>query len=225
MSGIAESLQIVKERIKEACERSKRDPKTVKIIGATKGVDPERIREAYREGLRDFGENYVQEALKKAEQLKGMDITWHMIGHIQTNKIKYFPRIFSFVHSVDREKVIDMLDDLETSFKILFQVNISGEERKSGTRDLDELFFIVEKALNCRYLEPIGLMVMPPYFEDPERSRPFFRQLREILDKVNEKFGIRLSELSMGMSNDFEVAVEEGSTMVRIGRAIFGERI
>lgn len=224
MSRVAESLQSVRERIRKACERVGRDPETVKLIGVTKGIDVEKIREASEEGLRDIGENYVQEALRKAEQLKGIDITWHMIGHIQTNKIKYFPKIFSYVHSVDREKVLEMMDRLEKRMRILFQVNVSGEERKSGIRELDELFLLVERALNSKYLELVGLMVMPPYSSNPEDSRPYFRRLKEILDTVNEKFGLSLKELSMGMSNDFEVAIEEGATMVRIGRAIFGER-
>lgn len=224
MSRVAESLQSVRERIRKACERVGRDPETVKLIGVTKGIDVEKIREASEEGLRDIGENYVQEALRKAEQLKGIDITWHMIGHIQTNKIKYFPKIFSYVHSVDREKVLEMMDRLEKRMRILFQVNVSFEERKSGIRELDELFLLVERALNCKYLELVGLMVMPPYSSNPEDSRPYFRRLKEILDTVNEKFGLSLKELSMGMSNDFEVAIEEGATMVRIGRAIFGER-
>lgn len=224
MSRVAESLQSVRERIRKACERVGRDPETVKLIGVTKGIDVEKIREASEEGLRDIGENYVQEALRKAEQLKGIDITWHMIGHIQTNKIKYFPKIFSYVHSVDREKVLEMMDRLEKRMRILFQVNVSGEERKSGIRELDKLFLLVERALNSKYLELVGLMVMPPYSSNPEDSRPYFRRLKEILDTVNEKFGLSLKELSMGMSNDFEVAIEEGATMVRIGRAIFGER-
>lgn len=224
MSRVAESLQSVRERIRKACERVGRDPETVKLIGVTKGIDVEKIREASEEGLRDIGENYVQEALRKAEQLKGIDITWHMIGHIQTNKIKYFPKIFSYVHSVDREKVLEMMDRLEKRMRILFQVNVSGEERKSGIREIDKLFLLVERALNSKYLELVGLMVMPPYSSNPEDSRPYFRRLKEILDTVNEKFGLSLKELSMGMSNDFEVAIEEGATMVRIGRAIFGER-
>lgn len=224
MSRVAESLQSVRERIRKACERAGRDPETVKLIGVTKGIDVEKIREASEEGLRDIGENYVQEALRKAEQLKGIDITWHMIGHIQTNKIKYFPKIFSYVHSVDREKVLEMMDRLEKRMRILFQVNVSGEERKSGIRELDKLFLLVERALNSKHLELVGLMVMPPYSSNPEDSRPYFRRLKEILDTVNEKFGLSLKELSMGMSNDFEVAIEEGATMVRIGRAIFGER-
>ncbi|MCS7280148.1 MAG: YggS family pyridoxal phosphate-dependent enzyme [Desulfobacterota bacterium] len=224
MTDVRESLKIVRHKIEKACVKSKRDPKTVKLIGVTKGIDVNRILLAIEEGLTDIGENYVQEAKKKAEMLKNWNVTWHMIGHIQTNKVKFIPDIFSYVHSVDRVKVLELLNSFGKPLKVLFQVNLSGEETKFGARTEDELFELVKRAKEMENIEPIGLMTMPPYFEDPEMARPYFRRLKEILQRTNERFGLEMKELSMGMSNDFEVAIEEGATMVRIGTAIFGER-
>lgn len=224
MTDIKESLQAVRYRIERACIRSGRDPLSVRLIGVTKGVEIEKILIALDEGLKDIGENYVQEAKKKMEYLKGKEVTCHMIGHIQTNKAKYIPDLFSYVHSIDRLRLLEVLSSFKKPLKVLFQINLSGEESKSGVRSEDELLELVKKAKDTENLEPIGLMTMPPYSEDPEASRPYFRKLKEILKKVNERLDLNMTELSMGMSQDFEVAIEEGATMVRIGTAIFGER-
>ncbi len=224
MKEIRESLKKVRERIEKACIRSGRDPSDVRLIGVTKGIELERILVALEEGLRDIGENYVQEAKKKMEKLLGWEITYHMIGHIQTNKAKYIPNLFSYVHSVDRTKVLQALDAQGKPIKVLFQVNLSGEESKSGVRSEEELTELVRKAKELKNIEPLGLMTIPPYSEDPESSRPYFRKLNELLKKLNEKLDLQMRELSMGMSIDFEVAIEEGATMVRVGTAIFGER-
>lgn len=224
MTNIKESLKKVRERIEKACLRSKRDPLSVRLIGVTKGIDIERILLALDEGLKDIGENYLQEAKKKMEYLRGRDVTFHMIGHIQTNKAKQVCELFSYVHSVDRQKLLEIFASQNKRLKVLFQFNISKEETKSGVQSEKELIELIRKAKEIENIEPIGLMTIPPFFNDPEASRPYFRKLRETLHKVNEELGLTMSELSMGMSNDFEVAIEEGATMVRIGTAIFGER-
>ena len=148
---------------------------------------------------------------------------WHMIGHVQTNKAKYIPGFFTFLHSVDRWELLEALDRFGRELSVLFEVNIAGEVQKQGTTAAG-LKSMLNRIGELRCLKPVGLMTMPPYSEDPEQSRPFFRALRELLAEVNREFGLSLRELSMGMSSDFEVAVEEGATMVRVGTAIFGER-
>lgn len=224
MTNVKESLKIVKSRIESACIRAGRDPSHVRLIGVTKGVSKEKIFVALDEGLKDIGENYIQEAREKFGYLKDKGVTWHMIGHIQSNKAKYIPHIFTFVHSVDRIKILEALDSYKKPLKVLFQVNLSGEESKWGVRSEEELLELVKRARDLKYVEPLGLMTMPPFSEDPEKSRPYFRRLRELLHSVNEKLNLNMRELSMGMSQDFEIAIEEGATMVRIGTAIFGER-
>ncbi|MCX7856597.1 MAG: YggS family pyridoxal phosphate-dependent enzyme [Deltaproteobacteria bacterium] len=224
MISVRESLRIVRSRIEKACERSGRDPANIKLIGVTKGVSVEKILEALDEGLVDIGENYVQEAKKKWEFLRERNVIWHMIGHIQTNKAKYVPHIFSYVHSIDRLRILELLNVPNKPLKVLFQMNLAGEETKSGIRSEEELFDILKKAKDMKNIEPIGLMIIPPYSPEPENSRPHFRKLREILYIANERLAMNMTELSMGMSQDFEVAIEEGATMLRIGTAIFGER-
>ncbi len=222
MTSVRGSIETVKERIAAACVRGGRDPSGVRLVAVTKRVDRERILEALACGLTDFGENYVQEARDKIEGFPGK-ATWHMIGHVQTNKIKYIQRLFHVVHSVDRWEVAEGLDRYGKEIEILFELNLSREASKHGAAE-DGLKRMMERCGELHHVTPAGLMTMAPYTDDPEEVRPVFRELREILERTNREFGLSMRELSMGMSSDFEVAIEEGATMVRIGTAIFGER-
>ncbi|MBA4416862.1 MAG: YggS family pyridoxal phosphate-dependent enzyme [Syntrophus sp. (in: bacteria)] len=223
MNSIEDSIRIVRERIARACNISGRPESDVLLIGVTKRVDRERIQEAARCGIHDFGENYIQEARKKIEGFE-KEVRWHMIGHIQTNKLKYIPGLFDYVHSIDRRELLEGLDQYGKTMKVLFELNLSKEESKHGAEE-DALKGMLEKIGTLTSIIPAGLMTMAPYGEDPEEARPLFSQLRETLQRVNREFGLAMTELSMGMSSDFEVAIEEGATMVRVGTALFGERI
>ncbi|RLA84968.1 MAG: YggS family pyridoxal phosphate-dependent enzyme [Deltaproteobacteria bacterium] len=225
MGSVRENLRRVREGIAEAALRSGRRPEEVKLIGATKGVPPERILEAVEAGLDTIGENYVQEAQRKYEVI-GDRVKWHMIGRLQSNKAKHAVRLFEVIHSLSSLKLAQELQKRAQKegrrIRVLVQVNLSGEETKAGVSP-EGLPELIRAAVGMPNLEVLGLMTMPPYSEDPEDSRPFFRRLRELRDRLAEG-GIILRELSMGMSNDYKVAVEEGATMVRIGTAIFGPR-
>ncbi|MGA3172987.1 MAG: YggS family pyridoxal phosphate-dependent enzyme [Syntrophorhabdales bacterium] len=223
MSNIAESIAATRDRILRACLRAGRRPEEVRLIAVTKKVAVEKVAEASALGLVDFGENYVQEAKGKVEAL-GPGPTWHMIGHLQTNKAKHAARLFSYIHSIDRIALLSELERLGKPLDLLFEVNLSGEATKHGATE-ESLRGLLKEAATLRHVRPIGLMTMPPFDEDPEKSRPYFAALRELLSRVNKEFGMKMTELSMGMSADFEVAVEEGATMVRVGTAIFGERL
>lgn len=210
--------------------RAGRSPDAVKLVAVTKTVDIRAVEEAINVGMRIFGENRVQEAQKKISNLKfeisNAKIEWHMIGHLQKNKAKYAVRLFDLIHTVDS---IDLAEELSKCAekagkvqRVLVQVKLSEEETKHGAQE-NALMGILEKIKELGNLHPEGLMTMPPFFDDPENARPYFRRLRELRDEA-ERAGYRLPELSMGMSGDFETAIEEGATMVRIGSAIFGER-
>ncbi len=227
MVDIAKNLENVRKRIEAACERSGRDPSQVKLVAVTKTVPPEIIEEAISCGVTDIGENRVQEAKAKYEII-GKKVRWHMIGYLQRNKVKHAIKIFDMIHSVDRVELVDELEKRlsreNKKMPVLLEVNIAGEETKHGVSP-HTLKALALKVIESNHLEPLGLMTMAPYVEDPEEVRWVFRKLRELKDELNEHFGIEIfKELSMGMTNDFEVAVEEGATMVRIGTAIFGER-
>ena len=216
--GIAENLIRLHKEI----------PSDVRIIAVSKTMPVSAIQEAYDNGQRDFGENKVQEMADKQRQLPG-DIAWHMIGHLQTNKAKSAIDLFSLIHSVDRMSLAEELNR-EAAKKnkilpVLIQVNISGEETKSGIDPAGTRQLLQEVAL-LPSLSVQGLMTMPPWFENPEEARPYFIALRKLRDELaGEKIpNVSLKELSMGMSGDFETAIEEGATLVRIGTAIFGER-
>lgn len=222
----------VKERVKEVINeiqetalKSGRNPKEIRLLAATKSVPPERILEAIEAGIRIIGENYVQEAQKKYE-LIGPRVSWHMIGRLQTNKAKYAVRLFEVIHSLDSLKLAQELQKAAErqgkKVKVMIQVNLSGEITKGGISP-DKVKELSERVLEFPNLELIGLMTIPPYSENPEDSRPFFRKLRELKEKLNRE-GFPLTELSMGMSNDFKVAIEEGATILRIGTLIFGPR-
>jgi pyridoxal phosphate enzyme (YggS family) len=227
-SAVLPNILRIRERIAEAALRKGRRPSDVRLMAVTKTVDDERVAEAIAAGADIIGENYVQEGRRKIEKL-GKTVEWHMIGHLQTNKAKYAVTLFDLIHSVDRMELAQELSRRAalagTVTPVLIEVNTGGEDTKSGIPPARALE-LARNAASLPNLSVRGLMTMPPWFDDPEEARPFFRSLRELRDRIEGEqiAGVRMRELSMGMTQDFEVAVEEGSTIVRIGRAIFGER-
>src|SRR5271154_6928915 len=230
--SIAENLAAVRERIASATQRAGRDPGDVVLMAVSKTQPPERIREAYDVGLRVFGENRVQEFAGKAPLLRDLhNAEWHMIGHLQTNKAAKTVELFCSVDSVDLLKLAEKLsaaaEKMGKKLDVLIEINVGGEAAKSGTapnsQELEELLIAAPRleALAFR-----GLMTVPPFTDDPEGARPYFRELRELRDTIAARKlpAVAMDQLSMGMSHDFEVAIEEGSTCVRVGTAIFGER-
>lgn len=209
-----------------ACHRAGRQVEEVKLIAVSKTFPAERIREAYEAGLRDFGENRVQEAAPKIAALEGLEITWHLIGHLQSNKAKRARELFHWVHSVDSVYLAQKLDhaaqNSSARLPILLQVNLGVEETKSGLRK-EEALRTAEEASSFSSLEVRGLMLLPPFSENPDEVRPYFRRLRTLADEIRMALPAA-TELSMGMSHDFEAAIEEGATMIRVGTAIFGMR-
>ena len=230
MIDLKDNIARVQERIAEACRRVGRRPEDVKLVAVSKTVPPDRIRAAYDAGLRDFGENRVQEANAKRAALSDLTVTWHLVGHLQTNKAKLARELFHCVHSLDSLRLAQKLDEAAVCsgdrLPVLIEVNLGEEQTKSGVREQDVLA-LAEQVGRLSTLELSGLMVLPPFFEDPEQARPFFRRLRELARTIESASlpGVSMRELSMGMSHDFEVAIEEGATMVRIGTAIFGRRM
>lgn len=224
--GVAENLESVKQRINTACERSGRRPDSVILVAVCKGHPPEAVREAFECGIRVFGENKVQEAKAKIP-LCPSGISWHLIGHLQTNKARDAVRFFDMIHSVDSLKLAEELDkraaQVQRKIPILIEVNVSGETTKFGYPP-SLLIGEVKRLSEFQNLDLQGLMTMAPFVEDPELTRPVFRRLRELKNECEQILNRPLPHLSMGMTNDFEVAIEEGATMVRIGTAIFGER-
>ncbi len=225
MSEIIENLLRVTQRIEKAARRVGRDPAEIKLVAVSKTVDAARIREAIEAGASILGENYVQEAQKKIEEL-GRPVSWHFIGHLQTNKAKYAVRLFDMIHSLDNLPLAEELDrragQASHTLKVMIEVNISGEATKFGT-DEEKVLNLSRKILDLPHLSLEGLMTMPPYFDSPEMSRPYYVRLRKLKERIIRE-GIPMKELSMGMSNDFDIAVEEGATYVRVGTAIFGPR-
>ncbi len=213
------------DKIERAARRAGRDPGKIKLVAVSKTVGVDRIKEAIEAGVSILGENYVQEAQKKIEEI-GKAVSWHFIGHLQSNKAKYAIRLFEMVHSLDSIPLAEELNRRAEkegrTMNVMIEVNLSGETTKFGTEE-EKTFDIARKVLDLKNLSLVGLMTMPPYFDDPEQSRPFYIRLRELKEKMMQE-GIPLKELSMGMSNDFEVAIEEGATYVRVGTAIFGAR-
>jgi pyridoxal phosphate enzyme (YggS family) len=230
--SVAENVAQVQERIAAAAHRANRDPKEITLMGVSKTFPVESIREAYAVGLRVFGENRVQEFSGKAGALRDLhDAKWHLIGHLQTNKAAKATELFDGVDSVDSVRMAEKLNAFAgTASKILsvlIEINVGGETAKNGVApDSAELEQILLGAAQWENLKIQGLMTVPPYSEDPDGSRAYFRQLRQIRDGIAARKlpQIDLQVLSMGMSHDFEVAIEEGSTCVRVGTAIFGER-
>ncbi|NOZ86890.1 MAG: YggS family pyridoxal phosphate-dependent enzyme [Deltaproteobacteria bacterium] len=222
---IAENIESVNNRIAGAARRSGRNPKDITLIAVSKTKPIQDIELAIKAGQVDFGENYVQELVAKSKAL-GVGPRLHMIGHLQRNKVKQvLGRAYS-IHTLDSEKLARELDRRASwngiSVKVLIEVNIASEESKHGV-DPGNVKKIVESVCSLRHLEPMGLMAVPPFLPD-EQVRPYFRQLRSLLEEAKKIAGPQFKELSMGMSNDFEAAIEEGATMVRVGTAIFGAR-
>lgn len=229
MSLIADNLAAVQTRIRRACERCGRDPQTVRLVAVSKLHPTEMIAEATTAGQQLFGENYVQELVDKAGRIT-TPVQWHLIGHLQSNKVKYLPGIVSMIHTVDRYSLAQEIDrqwrdKTGVPCDILVQVNVSGEATKSGTT-ADEALELVRSISGLPFVRIRGLMTMPPFFDDPEAARPHFRELRLLAERIKDAAieGVTMDELSMGMSGDFEVAIEEGATLVRVGTALFGER-
>ena len=227
--SIEENTARVRERIAAACRRSGRAPDAVRLVAISKTFPAESIQAAYEAGLRDFGENRVQEAAGKRPALASLDITWHLVGHLQSNKARAARELFHWVHSVDSWRLAQKLDQANTSpgtrLPVLLEVNLGGEESKTGATESD-IIQLAAQASQLGAVEVRGLMVIPPFFDDPEQARPFFRRLRQLAEKIEAQQlpGVSMRELSMGMSHDFEVAIEEGATLVRVGTAIFGVR-
>ena len=221
---IRERLTIVQARVGAAAYKAGRDASTIRLVLASKTQPSEAIRAAANAGARDFGENYVQEAIAKRAELSDLtDIRWHLIGHLQTNKVKVAASGFALIHSVDSVRLAEALARAQPSPRVhaLIEVNLGGEASKTGVAP-DGVAAILDAARDK--LEIDGLMTIPPPAASAEAARPYFAQLRELRDRLATQSGYALSELSMGMSDDFEVAIEEGATIVRIGRAVFGER-
>jgi len=221
---ICHKIQEIKQRLARACERAGRKREEVLLLGASKYANAQKIREAYQCGVRTFGESRAQDFLKKFEELKDLPIDWHFIGNLQTNKVKYIIDKVSLIHSLDRpslaEEIQKRAERLGKVQDVLIEVNVGKEETKGGVyeEDLEKLF---EYCLSLKNLRVLGLMAIPPYKENPEEVRPYFVKLRKLKEKLEDLYKIKLPHLSMGMSGDFEVAVEEGATIVRIGSAIF----
>ena len=226
--AVADNLKVIRERIAAAALKAGRDPLSVRLVAVSKTQPSHLVDEAVRAGQRLFGENYVQELHSKASQVEG-PVEWHFIGHLQSNKVKQVAGLVQLIHSVDRLSLAEEIDrqwgGLGKVCDVLVQVNITGEASKSGTT-ATEAADLVRAIARLPHLRVQGLMTMPPFFDDPERARPCFRELQRLARFIAGLGipGVAMDQLSMGMSGDFEVAIEEGATLVRVGSAIFGER-
>jgi pyridoxal phosphate enzyme (YggS family) len=227
-SALQARLADVRARIERAAGRAGRDPAAIRLVAVSKTFPADAVRAAAAAGQIDFGENKVQEALQKIEQTPGLAIRWHLIGHLQSNKAKKAGR-FDVIHSIDSAELVAKVDAAAVAagrrIELLVQVDLAGEITKHGARE-DDLAAVFDAAGAARATQVVGLMLLPPAADDPDAARPYFRAVREVRDRLLAR-GVdpsMLRELSMGMSHDFEVAVEEGSTIVRVGTAIFGGR-
>jgi hypothetical protein len=229
LESIVENIAAVRQRIAAAATAAGRDPGSVRLLAVSKTFDADHVRAAYTAGQRDFGENKVQEALQKIEATAELPIRWHLIGHLQSNKARRAGPAFAAIHSIDSVDLLRRVDqaaaDAGTAPDVYVQVDLAGEATKFGAGESD-VPAIARSALECRAAKLRGLMLLPPWFDDPEQARPYFRHLRLLRDRLVEN-GVpesQLRDLSMGMSHDFEVAIQEGATLVRVGTAIFGKR-
>jgi pyridoxal phosphate enzyme (YggS family) len=226
-SSIAANLARVRQRIMRAAERAGRRANEITLVAVSKTFPAEAVLAAYEAGLREFGENRVQEFEAKQPKLAHLDATWHLIGHLQSNKAKRAAQLFDRVDSVDSLALAQKLDlaadDQEKRLPVLIEVHLGGETTKSGVAEADLLALAVDISA-LPHLDLRGLLAVPPYSDDHELARPYFRKLRELRDELSQRFGRPLSTLSMGMSHDFEVAIEEGATEIRLGTALFGQR-
>lgn len=220
-------LEEVKAKIAEACRRAGREAGEVKIVAVTKTHGPEVVEEAFAAGLDIAGENKVQEAMWKKPQCNSR-ICWHLIGHLQTNKVRQALATFDYFHSIDSARLLDKMQAVAEAEglrpRVLLEVNVAGEKSKSGMKIEDTPYIIEHAMLNCPRIEIEGLMAMAPFSPKPEDSRPYFRRLKELQIQMRKVSGLYLPELSMGMSGDYQVAVEEGATFVRLGTVLFGAR-
>jgi PLP dependent protein len=227
VSSIASNVEHVQERIVRAAERSGRRPEEIVLVAASKTFPAEAIRAAYEAGIRAFGENRVQEWEAKQPELTDIKPSWHLIGHLQSNKARRASRLFDWIDSIDDVELATKLDDAvaETNewLAVLIEVQVDPKETKSGVAQVD-LPALAEAVMQMPHLQLRGLMAVPPFAEDPRDARTYFRRLRILRDELERQFGRSFPELSMGMSHDFEAAIEEGATQVRVGSAIFGER-
>lgn len=228
-SNIADNYRHLLDAIAAAARQVGREPETVKLVGASKTVAVERIRQAVAAGLTILGENYLQEAREKISALE-LPVTWHFIGHLQSNKAAAAVKLFSLIHSVDRPSLAQALDGAAAKADqvqdILLEINLAQEPTKSGVK-LEDLEILLRTSAALPHLRVRGLMTMPPWDASPEKVRPFFKALRRTRDYLQSLKipGVDLAELSMGMSGDFHIAIEEGATLVRIGTALFGARV
>ncbi len=229
-NDLGANLTSVRKKIEDAASRAGRNPEEVKLVAVTKTHPSAVVNEAIAAGINIFGENKVQEAESKIAEVGRTAAEWHLIGHLQSNKARKAAQIFDVIHSVDSIDIATRLEricveDNRQKLSILVQVDLASEDTKSGVAE-KELAPLVSYLRLCRRLKFDGLMVLPPYFDDPEQVRPFFKRLRAIRDDLASEnaFGGGAGDLSMGMSHDFETAIEEGATIVRVGTAIFGER-
>jgi len=225
---LAVNLEGVCERIARATERAGRRTEEITLIAVSKTFSADAIRAAYEVGLRSFGENRVQEFEAKQPKLADLtDATWHLIGHLQSNKVRRAAHLFHHVDSIDTLALAQKLDSAAAAERkrqpVLIEVNLGGEETKSGVAE-EDLGGVAEGIEKLSHLELRGLMTIPPYCDDPEGGRHYFRKLRELRDGLSQRLGRTMPALSMGMSHDFEVAIEEGATEIRIGTALFGQR-
>ena len=223
---VADNLKILEDKIAERCNACGRKRSEILLIAVSKTQPVDVINDAISAGLSDFGENKAQELRDKSREISG-DFHWHFIGHLQSNKIKYVINAAHFIHSVDSIKIAEEINDkaaqIDKLQNVLLEIKTSDEATKFGLGNVDEIFETVEYCRNARFLDPIGLMTMAPYTDDIDKIRYSFKHLRDIREKLNSA-GYALKELSMGMSHDYEIAIEEGATMLRVGAAIFGER-
>ncbi len=216
------------ERVEKACLRAGRKPEEVKVLGASKGQSEEKIRVLHSLGLKLFGENYVQEAEKKIKNLADLDIDWHFIGRLQTNKAKKAVSLFSTIHSLDRLSLAEELEkrasSLNKRINVLIEVNIGHEATKAGVfeKNLEEF---VKELKNFPNLNLVGLMCLPPLTDDERKTRSYFKKMKVLFERIKPLVGEEFTELSMGTSSDFEIAVEEGATIIRIGTLLFGPRM
>jgi hypothetical protein len=231
--SVTANIALITERISSAARRARRDPEEIILMAVSKTFPADSIREAYDCGIRLFGESRVQEFAAKADTLRDLkEVHWHMIGHLQTNKTSKAVELFDAVDSVDSVRLAEKLNasaqQLKKKVSVLIEINVGGEAAKSGIEpDSSELEDLLHAAASFDQLEFRGLMTIPPFTNDPQQARPYFRKLRELRERIAARrlSNIRMDVLSMGMSHDYEIAIEEGSTCVRIGTAIFGERL
>ena len=222
--SVGANLQAVRQTIAGSAERAGSDPNEIVVVAVTKTFPVERIREALAAGLRILGENRVQEALPKIDEIGPANVDWHLIGHLQTNKVKFIDGRFRMVQSVDSVGLAQALDRrIQSSLDVLVEVNVAEELQKTGVL-LADLAAVAAAVNAAEHLRLRGLMTVAPMVEDPEMVRPVFQQLRALREKTSQQLGVALPVLSMGMTDDYAIAVEEGATMLRLGRALFGPR-